>query len=833
MSDSFADLWSSSAPAKPQPQKLGSPAPNHLVQRPKNDVFSLLAASSGSPSTSRPVTPGSLAQASPKVAQNPKASGDAFGSLLDIGAGLASSSAKMTIAQRAAQADKERLQRLQSSHTVPTPNTSSKAWDGLDLLAQSAPPVTKEPSWTDGDDDWGLTAPPLVAEIAPAPLEDDWGLGDFAHAPTTTSHPAPQASKPSTGTFWDIEGASTPGPRHGGSSNSCKQGRESLLGDEDSDAEDDILGVLNKPALHVSIEVKTCILLTHELQPRDRTPPISEPSHYENGRITPPPHILGRIVEMGFSVQQARIALAATDTGVDVEAALETLLANGAAAPPSPGPTPPVNVRRSRMSPPARHRQDHNERNSPSPIPNLSTTPNLQEQADKILNQASEIGFSLFSKATSAWKEGSKKVQKAYQEAVGETGDNKASGSSRPGSGASRPKWMQESVGDDNNWDKEPSYPKDRFTEDDHSINGSDAHQRPVSQTPAPTVADLFSDAPASMEIPAVPAAYVSRFRHATSRQGRSSPSPPISSSSSPAPTRPPPPKALPKRQRTIVTASSSQVAQALTHKTQGGSHYKLGQYPAAETSYSSAISSLPSGHLLLVPLHNNRAQARLKTGDYKAAEADASIVIDIIGNGYRPGDEEPLPNSQDGAEPIDLGGGLIKAWKRRAEALEGREKWDDARKDWERVAGAEWAAKSFRDEGVRGAGRCRRMISPSGVPARMPKKPPPRQPVPASRGGPTPPSRALNNLRKVNEAADQEDQAKHDLKDSVDTKLMAWRAGKETNIRALLGSLDLVLWPELGLPKSNMADLVLEKGVKVRYTRVIAKIHPDKVRKF
>src|SRR5262245_49615743 len=44
--------------------------------------------------------------------------------------------------------------------------------------------------------------------------------------------------------------------------------------------------------------------------------------------LSPPPHILGQIVEMGFSLQQARVALAATETGLDVQAALETLLSN-------------------------------------------------------------------------------------------------------------------------------------------------------------------------------------------------------------------------------------------------------------------------------------------------------------------------------------------------------------------------------------------------------------------------------------------------------------------------------------------------------------------------
>ncbi len=58
----------------------------------------------------------------------------------------------------------------------------------------------------------------------------------------------------------------------------------------------------------------------------------------------------------------------------------------------------------------------------------------------------------------------------------------------------------------------------------------------------------------------------------------------------------------------------------------------------------------------------------------------------------------------------------------------------------------------------------------------------------------------------------------------------MAWKGGKETNIRALIASLENVLWPELGWKKVGMNELVMENQVKIRYVRAIAKVHPDKV---
>ena len=42
--------------------------------------------------------------------------------------------------------------------------------------------------------------------------------------------------------------------------------------------------------------------------------------------------------------------------------------------------------------------------------------------------------------------------------------------------------------------------------------------------------------------------------------------------------------------------------------------------------------------------------------------------------------------------------------------------------------------------------------------------------------------------------------------------------------------SLDTVLWPELGWQKVGMHELVTPAQVKIRYTKAIAKLHPDKV---
>jgi len=51
-------------------------------------------------------------------------------------------------------------------------------------------------------------------------------------------------------------------------------------------------------------------------------------------------------------------------------------------------------------------------------------------------------------------------------------------------------------------------------------------------------------------------------------------------------------------------------------------------------------------------------------------------------------------------------------------------------------------------------------------------------------------------------------------------------------NIRALLASLDMVLWDEilLGVKVNGLGDLVTNGQVKKGYVKAIARIHPDKL---
>ncbi|EKM59999.1 uncharacterized protein PHACADRAFT_250840 [Phanerochaete carnosa HHB-10118-sp] len=739
-----------------------------------------------------------------------------------------------------------------------SPATQSSAWVGLDALGSSSSlTASTVPSKTpsirvDDDHDWTSAFNQPAKPSAPAPAsanmrviqatDDDWGLDDFVSKPASMVAPSSQPSS-KTGSLWELDEFSSPvasGPIRTSPGHNVRSStpgsfdfgdrEDGLLNDASGD-ENDILGELGRP---VQPE------LTRPMDaPATRATPSPHPpvAQSRSRAVSPPPHVLGQIVEMGFSIQQARVALTATDTGLDVQAALEMLLSNGAASSSTPPPEPPSRER-------PRERRDEDPALSGQRIPGRrdkrreqpsreSSGPgerNLQEQADKLLAQASEIGLSVFSRANALWKQGREKVQQVYEErAVAPGADSR--GSRQDG----RPRWMQE--GSREEGEGGPADHPGGFRDSDEDVPVPAKYveqrrrstepkvtpsQRPREETPPKVkTADLLSED--------APSVYVSPYRRKT--PARSQLSTPAELVSRQAPPKAPEP--APLVQRKTVPASPSEIATSAKHKAAGTEMFKLGRYAEAETSYSYAIAALPDSHLLLVPLYNNRALTRIKTGDYNGAIEDCTTVLKIIGSGYHPAREARVTNDDEGAG-ADLADAYIKALRRRAEAYEGKEKWDNARKDWEAIAAAEWAGKA-RNEAAQAAGRCRRMLNtdpgtPASSAAAAPSKPKPQaRPRPVQRV-PTPPSEALNRVREANQAAEAEDQERHALKDDVDARLMVWKGGKETNLRALVASLDSVLWPELGWQKVGMHELVTPAQVKIRYTKAIAKLHPDKL---
>ncbi|KIJ55106.1 hypothetical protein M422DRAFT_23757 [Sphaerobolus stellatus SS14] len=831
MSD-FSDLWTPSNPAKTQKttlSTLGATAKSNSANTSRvatPDAFSLLSATR-SPQQSRPITP-ALSKTTPS-SKPASINNDAFGGLVSLGGSSSSRDDNLTIAERAARAEQEHKRLLEkdtaafksqgsfwdkfesstpSSQPAPAPaKAQAPAWDDFDVL--SAPPAQSKPVASSNNGDLlsdfdflgsGSQATPAMPPKAKPDisasnnndlLSDFDLLGSPSYAPPSTQSRNRSPFDEPTSSLSSLSPAA--GPSRTDTPGSFDFGnREDGLDDED-----DILGDLAKPI--EAVRKPTRETVTRERQQTTRVP---EPNRRSS---SPPPHILGRIVEMGFSIEQAKVALAATSTGLDVDAALEILLQNGEDAPQDLPPPQQVRSDFERPTPRAKPIWEREEENAES----SSSQPALQEQADKLFNQASSIGLSMFSKANALWKEGHKKVLKVYEEQV-------ASSSTAP-KNTSRPKWMDTSFEDQPVYQSASRRPKaavDTSFEDQPVYQSASRRPKPAAQQSIPPqerAASRMSSSPKPISATSSP---------------RRTPAPPAAPLWAPEPDIPRPPS-IPPIRRPNIEASPASISTSNAHKEVGTGHFKLGRFAEAEAAYSLALDALPASHLLRVPLYNNRALTRLKTGEYKGTIEDASEVLRLVtvdlGPAWHPERESP------GGE-INLGDAVAKALRRRGEAFEGLEKWKDASADWERLNSSSWAAHSLKMDAVKGLGRCRKMSAPKPAapakPATSAPRPKPKPVVSSTSEN----SVALSKLQAANDAQAKEEQERYELKDAVDSRLQAWRGGKETNLRALIASLDTILSPSFKWQKVGLHEVVTPAQVKIRYTKAIARLHPDKL---
>lgn len=298
------------------------------------------------------------------------------------------------------------------------------------------------------------------------------------------------------------------------------------------------------------------------------------------------------------------------------------------------------------------------------------------------------------------------------------------------------------------------------------------------------------------------------------------------------------PPSAMPKPRpatvaRKVPPVNSFALKASAKHRADGAAHFKRGDYASAHASYAASLTDIPNSHPLLAVLYCNRALTALKTGEPRQAVSDADSALAIIGPGRGEGESVDLEDGT-GAKR-DLKDMYGKALTRKAEALEQMEKWSDAGLVWQQCVESGIGGATA----IAGRQRCQTALKPKAAAARPPPKPAAvSRPSAASAlsGTATPVSssgrdfEAVKRLREANAAAAREDSEKMELVDAVDARIAAWRDGKRDNIRALLGSMDKVLWEGSGWKTIGLHELVMPNKVKINYMKAIAKTHPDKI---
>lgn len=291
--------------------------------------------------------------------------------------------------------------------------------------------------------------------------------------------------------------------------------------------------------------------------------------------------------------------------------------------------------------------------------------------------------------------------------------------------------------------------------------------------------------------------------------------------------------------------------------KRMGNDAFGRGAYGDAEQAYTRALSTLGERSLRRVVVLNNRAACRLHNGDAPGALADTQAVLRLIAGGapnppagvtsidtlitpqaWSPAEEAPLPS--DLADDVPLNDAWGKALMRYAQAAEAAERYVSARKAWlalqkyERAHGAGSGAAMRSRSATEGLARCDKAMRPTAqkpVQASKPAAISARDAASVRAAGERASAAARVKFREAAQAKEGEDAQRLALKDGVDAKLTVWKAGKETNIRALLGSVDTVVGhTPFAPPKVGMHQLVTDAQVKKAYMKTISRLHPDKL---
>ncbi|KAH9882505.1 hypothetical protein J1614_000741 [Plenodomus biglobosus] len=657
-----------------------------------------------------------------------------------------------------------------------------------------------------------------------------------------------------------------------------------------NDGDDDILGLLSKPI--------------SEFQRKEEPAPTREQEWPEERRPSPGPQnahdkAVAEMVDMGFPAEKSAIALATTESGSDVQAAVGWLLNQAHAEAkkktqdrsqdrsrredtadrPSRGNSRP-NARDESREARASGRQPAWMREDNGQSQSAQGRQEGQSQEKDVTQMASEIGNTLFKSANSLWKTGRKQVQKAMAD-LNQEGDpnvpkwmrdaqaaettTKSSRPSRAEQAATDEAMMLEAGGrpdkpartrqsrqhddlpmrqrrdqdggrngiPDRMSSQSPAQrqqptldkrPATRLTRQEVEEQSSQAYTSPARRkktTPQPQ-ADLFSPEP----IAPAPSSRQSTPSHSNNPFLQTAPAPKAPSpATNPIPTRP---KAPPRH---IPPVSSSALNSSASDRQRGSEAFKRGDFAAAHTAYSSALSPLPQSHPVTIIVLCNRAVTNIKVGDPKAAIADADAALAVIGVSRGEGEKIATGGVEGDKDMKEFYG---KALMRKAEALENMEKWSEAHQVWkEAVQNGVGGAIS-----ISGRNRCEKAAQGGNAAAAAPtKRPAPaRKPAPKPSAlsdlgdGPAKDSEAVKRMKAANAAADRVDDEKFALTDQVDAKLIAWKGTKSDNLRALLGSLDKVLWEDAGWKKVSMGDLVMPNKVKIIYMKAIAKVHPDKI---
>ncbi|QPG76405.1 hypothetical protein FOA43_003794 [Brettanomyces nanus] len=275
----------------------------------------------------------------------------------------------------------------------------------------------------------------------------------------------------------------------------------------------------------------------------------------------------------------------------------------------------------------------------------------------------------------------------------------------------------------------------------------------------------------------------------------------------------------LPPVSSTLVDSSAlsySVESAYTTEKSRAAESFKVGDFPKALSFYQSALDALPEGHALRIIMLSNISTVYEKLGNakdqlafsVKGLDQIASICPDFSGM-------TDIKIEKDKSLSLFW----IKLLSRKAEALEHLEKFRDSLDSYNQLLSHGVSNKSIMD----GRKRCMDVLHPRPRKKAMPKSARVNSKMPDTYD-------TMKRVQEKERLEEREENERFILHDEVEGILEHWIHGNENNIRALLAGLHEVLWPELNWKPVSMSDLVLDKKVKIVYMKAVSRVHPDKI---
>ncbi|KAJ5148997.1 Ubiquitin-associated/translation elongation factor EF1B N-terminal eukaryote [Penicillium atrosanguineum] len=830
-------------PNKPPPMTSGLMFPSIRSNGGSGRSTPMSAASNRTPSPSKPAP----------------STGDSFANLVSFNSSAANKNLSLAEQQKRLKEEKAKKEaEKRSQYEAQYGRQNNHFWDGLEQGRTQSP-----------------AAAPVSQTVSPPGDDDDLLAAFNAAAPVDASTNFPI---PSSNASPHIDSNTPQLSLNGGIS------MRDNTGGLDSFEDDDPFGLSELKPKSAAASPPHRMMMTTSLKPSPSPPtPPSRDTRSQDASPLPTSdedRAIAELVDMGFPANKSRQALRTTPSRTDVQAAVGWLLtqAHAESRQKSQGQSPSNVPPHDSMERSSRQRDAPSwarEGRSQTPRREDSMSPGGEKDPAQITSQ---LGNNLWKTAGSLWKTGSKKFQQAVNEF--NTGDHDPS----------QPKWMRDASapreelfppqqpprrGGDRP-EQQQQKPQD-FTDEAMLLETGDARPPRKSARPDPSDSALRQQSrspaqhiqqqqPSFLQRPSRPTstepksrlsrfateeqsaqAYVSSARRKRPQAPPPAPEPAVDLFDSPAPSSQRPKPAapsqvgtparstpIPMRAKAPVRSIPSVSAEALQsthrHREKAAESYKRGDYAAAHESFSTALNMLPEKHPITIVIRSNRAMTALKTGEAKSAVDDAEIILSLIGPSNGESETIDLGNGEPAKQMKDFYG---KALMRKAEALEQLEKWGDAAQVWKLAVEAGHGGSTS----IQGRNRCEKAAGISkpaakAVPVKKRAAPVPKKASALSDlgAGSGQDSEAVSRLREANKASELADEEKFALSESVDAKIAIWRNGKQDNLRALLGSLDSVLWAESGWKKIGLAELVLPNKVKIQYMKGIAKVHPDKI---